>query len=131
MTAKKLLPGQLRFVVKKIGQFFRVYDVGNASYPYETGELGKVTQDVPEDQAQLEADRLNEKFVVKEEPPKKQVTKNQRTGKSQTVQLEDPPAAAVVAGSEADLVDFEIEEYDMDDEAKKKYEEGLFEDVKY
>jgi len=126
MTAKKLLPGQLRFVVKKIGQFFRVYDVGNASYPYQTGELGKVTQDVPEDQAQLEADRLNEKFVVKEEL----LRKNQKTGKSQTVQLEDPPAA-VVAGAEADLVDFEVEEYDMDDEAKKKYEEGLFEDVKY
>lgn len=117
MTAKKLLPGQTRFIPRMIGKLFRVYDVGNASFPYRTDELGVVVQDVSEDEAQLEADRLNKKIA----PVKKQAA---ATGKTKTVQLEDVPAAQV------DIP--EIEAYtEMSEEERKAYEEGLFEDVKY
>lgn len=61
--AKTLARGEIRFVVKKIDKAYRVYDKHGGSFPYRTHELGRVVQDVPEDQAQAEADRLNEQFV--------------------------------------------------------------------
>ena len=60
---------QLRFVVKKVGipdtkKFeYRVYDKLRGSFPYQTKDLGKVTQDHATDKlAQDEADRLTEQF---------------------------------------------------------------------
>ena len=60
---KKLARGEERFIVKKNDKSYRVYDRLGGSYPYRTIELGTVLQDVPELEAQAEADRLNEKFV--------------------------------------------------------------------
>ena len=56
---KKLAKGELRFIPKKIDKLWRVYDRANGSYPYSSIELGVVTQDVSEADAQAEADRLN------------------------------------------------------------------------
>lgn len=52
---------RIRFVPKQDGKLWRVYDVFEASYPYQKPGMGKVLQDVKtQAEAQAEADRLNE-----------------------------------------------------------------------
>lgn len=131
MTAKKLLPGQLRFVPRMINKLFRIYDVGNASFPYQTDELGVVVQDVPEIEAQLEADRLNEQFpaapLKKEAPAKKTVGAKRKGGFPAAKAAKTTGTSKTV---EAPLLEAPAE-YDMTEEDKAKYTEGLFEEVKY
>jgi hypothetical protein len=118
-----MLPGQLRFIPRLVDKLWRVYDRGNASYPYRTPELGEVVQDVEKEaEAQAEADRLEALVKPKEADKKQKPAAKKRSGKS--IQLPD------VAAGDGDLLEAP-EAYEMDEEAKKKYTEGLFEDVKY
>lgn len=58
---RKLAKGEIRFVTKKVGKLWRVYDKARGSFPYAGKQFGgDVTQDVTEPEAQEEADRLNE-----------------------------------------------------------------------
>lgn len=117
---KKLLPGQLRFVVRQINKLFRVYDVARASYPYQTDELGVVVQDVSEAEAQAEADRLE--ALTKPAPSKKQAAGKRS---SKTVQLEEVEVDDAAGAATADLEEFEVEEYEMSEDQKKKHEEEV------
>ena len=57
---KKLRKGEARFICKKVDRAWRVYDVANGSFPYQTPELGKVLQDVDYEECKAESNRLNE-----------------------------------------------------------------------
>lgn len=119
---KKLLAGQIRFVVKKIDKAWRVYDKSRGSYPYSTEELGTVQQDVAEEIAEAEAERLNKK--TGNIPVEKKLEQ-----KKQRKAAAAPPAKETVQATE---VIEDVAGYgEMSDEDKKKYEEGLFEEVKY
>lgn len=116
MTAKKMLPGQQRFVTRVIDKLWRVYDRGNASYPYQTDELGKVVQDVSEEEAQAEAKRLEALTSKKQGADKRS---------SKTVQLEEVEVDDAAGAATADLEEFEVEEYEMSEDQKKKHEEEV------
>ncbi len=123
---RKLAKGEKRFFAKKIDAAWRVYDKVRQSFPYHNAELGgKVVQDVPEKEAQAEADRLNDLFVEKvvaAEAPKKRaragkpVPKMAKAESSETV--EEPEDTWI---SEEDIPDYGI----MDEETAKKYTEGI------
>ena len=87
MEFRKLRAGEVRFVVKAIDHAYRVYDKMRGTFPYQTGELGVVTQDVSEAEAELEAARLNAKVGITVQA--KQPAEKRKSSKS-TV----PPAIA-------------------------------------
>lgn len=104
--------GETRFVVKKVGKTFRVYDRANGSYPYQTPELGVVVQDVSQAEADAEAERLNG-LGVKNAPVKPEQPADKETP---TQTLPEP----------------EIEDYGvLSEEERARYEDGLMEKVVY
>lgn len=127
---KKLAPGELRFLARKIDAAWRVYDKVRGSFPYHNKELGgKVLQDVSQKEAQVEADRLNELFVKKAKSPEEKRAKGSAkkkptpstpevTGVLVEETIEEPEAEWVEA---EDLPDYGV----MDEETAKKYLEGI------
>jgi len=109
---KKMAKGEIRFVVKKVGKTFRVYDRGNGSYPYGTREVGVVVQDVSQAEADAEAERLNG-LGVKNAPVKPEQPADKETP---TQTLPEP----------------EIKDYGvLSEEERARYEDGLMERVVY
>ena len=93
MELKKLMAGEIRFIIKKVGSAFRVYDPARGSYPYSHPALGgTVKQDVPQKEAQEEADRLNKEFgsaPVAGSGKQKRGSK-QKSAAAETVELDRP-----------------------------------------
>lgn len=65
MSKDDVVSARLRFLPKKMGEgrgaTWRVYDLQNGSYPYQTPELGKVLQDTTEPEIRAECERLTAK----------------------------------------------------------------------
>lgn len=128
---KQLRPGEERFVTKKIDKFWRVYDKVWGSFPYQRKELGgTVVQDVPEDEAKLECERLNKQFVntlpVKEKPAAAKKAKPQPEPYKTKKQLEAEETIEPDSFTPAvELTEDEIPDYGlMSEEDRKKFEEG-------
>lgn len=96
---KQLAKGERRFIPKKVDRLFRVYDRANGSFPYRTPELGQVTQDVTEAEAQAEADRLNEehvgKIIERKTAPVSKKQKELPAAPSKTIELGDLPPTSL------------------------------------
>lgn len=92
MTDKKMLPGELRFVTKKIDKGFRVYDRARGSFPFHSPELGgEVQQDhQAEEAAAAECARLNT-LVASSRPPDKSSRKSKKPGPTQKTQTDPEP----------------------------------------
>lgn len=115
---KTLLKGELRYIIRKVGKTWRVFDKARGSFVYHSALTGKVVQDVAEDLAQTEADRLNVLvgLGLPEELP----------ATSESVELNTSEA-------EKDSPELpELPDYgELSKEDREKYEDGLIEKVKY
>lgn len=110
--SKKLLKGEVRFVVKKVDKKFRVYDKAHGSFPYHTPELGTVLQDVSEEEAEAESIRLNSLGPLKA--------------------LKQPEQPADKETPTEPLKEPEIKDYGvLSEEERARYEDGLMEKVVY
>lgn len=134
---RKLRDGEIRFEVRKIDKLWRVYDKVRMSFPYHNKELGgKVAQDLPEKEAQVEVDRMNAKFPAttgagdrKSSGKKKRTSQTSLasgTGSSRTVQAKDVPDVPDLEPETTWIDESQISDYGVfDDETAKKYVEGI------
>lgn len=126
---KKLLPGQLRFGIKKIDKAYRVYDFAKANFPYSSSELGTVLQDLPEAEIQAEVDRLNAEWIAKTAPkssskPVKPV--KSKSSDAESIQADDLEDELPVFTPAEEITEDEIESYgELTEEQRQKMEASL------
>lgn len=122
MNFKQLRPGELRFIAKSWDKkLWGIYDKARGSWPERGPELGEVPQKLEsKTEAESIAERLNAEHPVQEAAVTTKKQRGKKTEKSST------PEPAKKTEPVEPMLEEVVGYDDIDEEAAKKYTEGLF-----